>query len=106
MAKRRLTSGRRRPWACGHRGFGATCNRCAQANELETRANALAQFIKTKAKDLPSFVEVQNDRFVVRAGGVHISCVTHNNTQEAALTQGVAQMREHASRLLEREHGL
>jgi hypothetical protein len=62
--------------------------------------------IKTKAKEIPSFVEVQSDRLVIRAGGVQVSCATNNNTQEAALTQGVAQMREHASRLLEREHGL
>lgn len=102
----RLTRRRRRAWACGHRGFGASCNRCSQANDLETKANDLAQHIKTKAKLLPSFVESRDDGLVIRAGGQHVFCSTNNSTPEAALTYGVGVMREHATRLLKPTQGL
>lgn len=106
MAKRRLTRGRRRPWACGHRGYGAECNRCVQANELETRANALAQMLKTKTKELPGFVESLPDGFVIRAGGQRMVAGTNNANHEASFTRAVTVMREHASRLLKRAPGL
>jgi hypothetical protein len=106
MAKRRLTRGRRTPWACGHRGFGPSCNRCAQANELETRANALVQFIKTKGDIAPSFVDVQPGKLIIRAGGQHISCSTNNISPENALLHGIQVMREHATRLQARTFGL
>lgn len=105
MAKRRLTKGRMRPWACGHRGFGGFCHRCAQANELETRANALAQAVKNKSKTLPEFVEVLPEGLVIRAGGQRITTGTNAN-QETALSQIVTVMREHSTRLLKRTEGL
>lgn len=111
MATRRKTKGRRQPWACGHRGFGVECHRCGQANELETRANELAQAIKTKAKTLPGFVTVQKaakatdttpeleSGILVKGGGQRVFVVTNNKNQEAALAQAVEVMREHATRL-------
>lgn len=105
MGNRRLTKGRMRPWVCGHKGFGASCHRCAQANELEMKANALAQFLKNKDKTLPDFVVVSEDGMVIRAGGVRIATGTKGN-QETALTNAVSTMREHATRLSKRTTGL
>ena len=105
MTKRRLTRGRMRPWACGHRGFGAFCHRCAQANELETRANALVQAIKTRAKELPEFVQTIPEGFVIRAGGERIVATIGNTTQDTAISKAIGTMREHATRLSKREDG-
>jgi len=100
MAAKRLTRGRRTPWSCGHRGFGVSCARCSQANDLETKANIIAQMIKTKSKEFPGFVEVLSDKIIIRAGGKHISCATTNVAQDVALLEGITEMRNHASRLL------
>jgi hypothetical protein len=39
---------RRTRFGCGHRGFGAQCHRCAQAEALLVKADAI---LKTKEKD-------------------------------------------------------
>jgi hypothetical protein len=98
----RLTRGRRLAWACGHKGFGSKCARCDQANDLETKANSLAQAVKTKAKELPAFVELSEKEVVVRAGAQRVSAGLHNNSLESALGICVAAMREHSTRLLKR----
>lgn len=101
MGSRRRTRGRRKPFNCGHRGFGAECNRCGQANQLETRANELAQALKNKAKTLPDFVELTPDSFTVRAGGVRVSAKTtgDNFYTDGAVTTAIVALREHATRL-------
>lgn len=99
MGTRRLTRGRRRPFGCGHRGFGSECNRCAQANQLEVRANELAQAFKNKSRNLPDFVEATADTLTVRAGGVRVSSNIVNNNAEPAITNLVVGLREHATRL-------
>lgn len=106
MATRRKTKGRRQPWACGHKGFGLECHRCAQANELETRANELAQALKTKAKTFPGFVTKTADAnqelesgILVKGGGQRVFVATNNKDQNFALSKAVELMREHATRL-------
>lgn len=102
---------KKRTFACGHKGYGILCHRCAQANDLETKANELAQAIKAQAKTLPAFVVVQKaakatetapeleSGILIKGGGQRIFIGTNNKDQETALTQAVATMREHATRL-------
>src|SRR5207245_7489525 len=100
MATSRRTRGRRAPFKCGHRGYGTGCHRCDQANELETRANELAQVVKTQAKALPDYVTATNDAVRVRAGGVKVEALlTGKLSRDGALAQIVETMRSHATRL-------
>lgn len=100
------TPGRMKARACGHKGFGAVCHRCGQAQDLENKANELASAIKAKA--LPSFVWVkeaspnQEPGILIKAGAQRVFVGTASRSQEAALTQAVTIMRGHAARLLAR----
>lgn len=108
---RKQTKGRRQKRSCGHRGYGLCCHRCEQANELVTRANELHAALEAKTKKFPDFVEIQKAEkatettpetqpgVLVRGGGQRVFIVTNNRPQEAALSQAVTVMREHAERL-------
>jgi hypothetical protein len=105
MAGSRKTRGRLSPFACGHRGFGVECHRCGQANELETRANELAQIVKNQGKALPAYVSATEASVLVRAGGQRVEVqLTGKLTVLGAVGSCVQYMREHATRLQKAEN--
>lgn len=107
MAVARKTKGRRIAWSCFHKGFGKFCHRCAQAEQLTTQADALAQ----KPNPLPDFVKVQKAEkatetspalqagVLVKSGGHRVFASTYNRSLESALSQVVSVMREYAQKL-------
>lgn len=54
-----LTRGRRRPFECGHRGFGKYCHRCQLADDLRSEIEKLQlKAISKKGEGSPDQVEV------------------------------------------------
>lgn len=104
--KRRLTRGRLQAFACGHKGWGCLCHRCEQADQIEVRANELAQVLKTKGSKLPEYVTVAKENGTtvsIRGGGrVWRAEVTGKKTQENVIAELVHQSREYATHLKNR----
>ena len=101
--RRRLTRGRLQPFACGHKGWGVTCHRCAQANQIEVRANELAQILKTKGTEFPEYVRIIKEngtRVSIRGGGrVWTAELQGKKTQESVLSELIHQARTYATSL-------
>lgn len=58
----RKTRGRLSPFSCGHRGFGVSCHRCAEADRMDAIANGTA-----KPKKESSFKGWTKERFLAEA---------------------------------------
>lgn len=98
---RKLTRGRRRPFAGrGHRGFGVTCHRCEQAEQLEVRANELALLIKTATSTFPTYLTVEKDTVTIKGGGKSFhGHVTGKLTVNSVVAQLCHTMREFSNHL-------
>lgn len=100
------TKGRRRPFSCGHRGFGKNgCARCAQGNQLLERAAVLESIVKNStAEPMPDWVHmagVVSDKLKVCGGGTKVVVeISGKMAGKDAFKLAAQKMREEAKRLL------
>lgn len=74
-----LTKGRRSPFTpCSHRGYGTHCHRCAQAVEIQARAEELSRCASPEAIAKLAYAQVDADAILVRAGGHRFSSNVKN----------------------------